>query len=136
MLNLSELEQFVTFAEQGTLSSAAQMLHMSQPTLTRTMKHEEAAFGVPLFRCRMPASKFLIQTDEFAFWELVRKSALPCFSSNLSTAGTDVLQGRTAIPITDAQANATYYFICRKADAAYLAAADQRRAKLSAAPEV
>ena len=44
MLNLSELEQFVTFAEQGTLSSAAQMLHMSQPTLTRTMKHVEAVF--------------------------------------------------------------------------------------------
>ena len=50
MLNLSELEQFVTFAEQGTLSGAAQTLHISQPTLTRTMKHVEAAFGVPLFR--------------------------------------------------------------------------------------
>ena len=287
MLNLSELEQFVTFAEQGTLSGAAQTLHISQPTLTRTMKHVEAAFGVPLFRrsknkielnetglqavqqaknllsaaagavqqvhsyharlhtiavescapaplwsllpvlsasfpertvssrlsppasiagrvlsgrceigilpypeedralaclpvvrerlfvcvppnhplaergsltfaelngltcllrseigfwielCRrcMPASKFLIQTDEFAFRELVRESALPCFSTNLSTARTDALQGRTAIPITDAQANVVYYFICRKADAAYRAAAAQWRAKLSAAPE-
>ena len=95
----------------------------------------EIGFWIELCRRCMPASKFLIQTDEFAFRELVRESALPCFSTNLSTARTDALQGRTAIPITDAQANVVYYFICRKADAAYRAAADQWRAKLSAAPE-
>ena len=95
----------------------------------------EIGFWIELCRRCMPVSKFLIQTDEFAFRELVRESALPCFSTNLSTARTDALQGRTAIPITDAQANVVYYFICRKADAAYRAAADQWRAKLSAAPE-
>lgn len=35
MLNLSELEQFVTFAEQGTLSGAAQTHSYIQPTLTQ-----------------------------------------------------------------------------------------------------
>lgn len=49
MLDLSELYQFVTYAECGTLSAAAEILHISQPTLTRTMQHIEEAFGVPLF---------------------------------------------------------------------------------------
>lgn len=37
MLDLSELEQFVVFADCGTLSKAAEQLHISQPTITRTM---------------------------------------------------------------------------------------------------
>lgn len=49
MLNLPELHQFVTYAEYGTLSAAAEILHISQPTLTRTMKHVEESFGAPLF---------------------------------------------------------------------------------------
>ena len=49
MLNLIELEQLIAFADHGTLSKAAEVLHISQPTITRTMKHVEDAFGVPLF---------------------------------------------------------------------------------------
>lgn len=49
MLDLLELQQFVTFADCGTLSKAAEQLHISQPTLTRTMHHVEDAFGVSLF---------------------------------------------------------------------------------------
>lgn len=49
MLNLSDLYQFVTYADFGTLSATAEKLHISQPTLTRTMQHVEESFGVPLF---------------------------------------------------------------------------------------
>lgn len=49
MIELSCLEQLVTFAEQGTLSKAAEQLHMSQPTLTRAMQNLEDEFQVPLF---------------------------------------------------------------------------------------
>lgn len=49
MLNLVELEQFVSFADNGTLSKAAEVMHISQPTITRTMRHVEEAFGVVLF---------------------------------------------------------------------------------------
>lgn len=49
MLNFIELQQFVSFADCGTLSKAAELLHISQPPITRTMKHVEDAFGVPLF---------------------------------------------------------------------------------------
>lgn len=49
MLNLAELEQFVAFADNGTLLKVSEELHISQPTLTRSMRHVEEAFGVPLF---------------------------------------------------------------------------------------
>lgn len=49
MLDLNELEQFVTFAKYGTLSKTAEILNISQPTITRTMQHIEEAFAVTLF---------------------------------------------------------------------------------------
>lgn len=49
MLDLSELRQLVVFAECGRLSKAADMLYLSQPTMTRSMQHLEEEFGVPLF---------------------------------------------------------------------------------------
>jgi DNA-binding transcriptional LysR family regulator len=49
MIELSQLEQFVVFADCGTLSQAAEKLHISQPTLTRSMQKLEDEFRVPLF---------------------------------------------------------------------------------------
>lgn len=49
MIEIFQLEQLIAFAEHGTLSKAAESLHMSQPTLTRAMKKLEDEFGVPLF---------------------------------------------------------------------------------------
>lgn len=46
---MQELIHLVTFADEGTLSAASEKLHLSQPTLTRTMKHLEELFDVPLF---------------------------------------------------------------------------------------
>lgn len=49
MLNLYELEQFVLFAETGSLTEAAKRLHISAPTLSRSMQNIETTFGVTLF---------------------------------------------------------------------------------------
>ena len=43
------LEQFITIARCGTLSAAAEEIHLSQPTLTRSMQKLEREIGVPLF---------------------------------------------------------------------------------------
>ncbi len=43
------LEQFIGFAEAGTLLKASEILHISQPSLSRSMKKLEEEFGVPLF---------------------------------------------------------------------------------------
>lgn len=52
MLELYELRQFAAFADCGTLSEAAEILHLSQPALSRNMKKLEEEIGVPLFTRR------------------------------------------------------------------------------------
>ena len=263
MLNLEELEQLVTFADLGTLSKAAEHLHISQPSITRTMQHLEDAFGVSLFvrgknrialnqtgekavalartlladadhvlqevqsfdrrlhtiavescapaplwtflpklaaqfpdriisskltpipeilthvqsgtcefgiipfpetlpdinctplireelsvcltkghalaragsvtfamlngfncllrseigfwnemcRKKMPSSRFLVQTDDFEFKELIKNSSLPCFTTNLATDLDDILKDRIILPVTDPEANVTYHLL-------------------------
>lgn len=49
MLETYQLEQLVTFAEYKTLSKAAEVLHISQPSLSRTMQQLEKEIGVTLF---------------------------------------------------------------------------------------
>lgn len=49
MIEIRLLEQLTAFAEHGTLSVAAEKIHASQPTLTRSMKQLEDQLGVTLF---------------------------------------------------------------------------------------
>ncbi len=49
MIEIYLLEQLEAFARCGTLSAAAEELHLSQPALTRSMKKLEDLIGVPLF---------------------------------------------------------------------------------------
>ena len=49
MLDLEALRQLVAFADLGTLSRVAEAVHISTPSITRSMQHLEDAFGVPLF---------------------------------------------------------------------------------------
>ena len=49
MVEIHLLEQLAAFAEYGTLSTAADKLHTSQPALTRSMKKLEDELDVSLF---------------------------------------------------------------------------------------
>ncbi len=49
MFELNQLEQLLSFAEHGTLSAAAEELHLSQPALSRSMRRLEEELTVPLF---------------------------------------------------------------------------------------
>ena len=49
MIEIYLLEQLCAFAECGTLSAAAEKLHISQPALSRSMKKIEDVCGVELF---------------------------------------------------------------------------------------
>lgn len=71
----------------------------------------EIGFWNDICRKKMPASKFLVQTDEFEFLELIRESSLPCFVTNLSSDSKKPFGNRIAIPITDDEVNVTYYAI-------------------------
>ena len=48
-MELYQLRQLVAFAKYGTLSKAAEMVHTSQPALSRSMQNLEAELGVALF---------------------------------------------------------------------------------------
>ena len=49
MLDLEALRQLVAFADLGTLSRVAEAVHISTPSITRSMQHLEDDFGVTLF---------------------------------------------------------------------------------------
>ena len=62
---------------------------------------------------KMPASRFLVQTDDFAFEELVRSSTLLSFVTNITNPSQQISGGRKCIPLTDEEANVRYHLICR-----------------------
>lgn len=49
MIEFYQLEQLVTIAKAGTISKAAEILHISQPGLTRSIQRLEESLGVKLF---------------------------------------------------------------------------------------
>ena len=49
MFELYQLEQLLAVAACGTLSNAAEQLHISQPALSRSMRKLEDEIGVELF---------------------------------------------------------------------------------------
>ena len=75
---------------------------------------DHIGFWADLCRERMPASKFLVQTDEDEFRELISTSSLLCFTTNLVSGYEDLLGGRKIIPITDECADVKYYIIKKK----------------------
>lgn len=71
MIELYELRQFAAFAKAGTLSAAAEILHLSQPALSRNMKKLEDELGIILFE-RKKNKLELNQNGEYAL-ELAKK---------------------------------------------------------------
>lgn len=71
----------------------------------------ELGFWDTLCREKMPSSKFLVQTDVEAFNELVAASSLPCFVTNYIQYKESAYEGRIDIPITDREANVTFYIL-------------------------
>ena len=71
MIELYELRQLAAFAEAGTLSEAAEVLHLSQPALSRNMKKLEEDLGISLFE-RSKNKLELNKNGEYAL-KLARK---------------------------------------------------------------
>lgn len=71
MIELYQLEHLIAFHEYGTLSEAAEQLHISQPTLTRSMKKLEDEFGVSLFT--RSKNKMIINENGYLALQHARK---------------------------------------------------------------
>lgn len=65
MAELNQFYQLVTIADTGTLSKAAEIIHISQPALTRSIQKLEAEWNVTLFD-RQKNKITLNQTGELA----------------------------------------------------------------------
>lgn len=89
-------------------------LSMAQLNGFNCLLRDQIGFWTDLCHAKMPASRFLVQTDEFAFEELIRTSTLFCFTTNFATDVNHLLKDRKVIPITDPEADVTYHLICRK----------------------
>ena len=74
----------------------------------------ELGFWDTLCREKMPASKFLVQTDEEVFDELVEASSLPCFTTDYGQLKMTGHPYRINIPLTDPEADVTFYLMKRK----------------------
>ena len=73
----------------------------------------ELGFWDTLCRERMPAYKFLVQTDESVFDELVKASSLPCFTTDYIVSRDRFYPERVNIPILDEDANVTFYLVSK-----------------------
>ena len=49
-MDLHELQYFLAIADQGNITRAAELLYVSQPTLTKYLQRLEAEIGTPLFQ--------------------------------------------------------------------------------------
>lgn len=78
---------------------------------------DQIGFWTQLCKQHMPASRFLIQTDEFEFNELVRTSTLFHFVTDYTSIQNELDKSRVKIPIVSPEANVTFHLIYKKAKA-------------------
>lgn len=79
----------------------------------------QLGFWSELVYHRMPASKFLVQSDDFAMEELIRTTELPFFVTDISIQSQlYTFKNRTIFPIKDDEAYVSYYLVAR--DKAYI----------------
>ena len=76
----------------------------------------DLGFWNDVVRNRLPASRFLVQSDEFALAELIRTSTLPCFSTGVSLERRyrDLGENRVNIPIADPEVNVSFWLVAQE----------------------
>jgi DNA-binding transcriptional LysR family regulator len=68
----------------------------------------EVGFWMDMLRRNMPRANIVEQADRSVFDQLVRTTELVCFVTNVTHESRSGL-GRVAVPISDADAHATFY---------------------------
>ena len=76
-------------------------------------------FWDDMCREKMPASRFLVQTDQFTMQELIRESSLPCFVTDVAEYDEKIYGNRIVIPISDQEAKITFHIVYGGTDKKY-----------------
>lgn len=82
-------------------------------------------FWDDMCREKMPASRFLVQTDQFTMQELIRESSLPCFVTDVAEYDEKIYGNRIVIPISDQEAKITFHIVYDGTDKKYAPAFTQ-----------
>lgn len=107
-------EKLFVCVPKGHYLAEYKELHGSDLNGFNFLLRSELGFWGTLCREKMPASKFLVQTDAEVFEELVKASSLPCFTTDYFKERSEAYAGRIDIPIMDEDANVTFYLITKK----------------------
>ena len=89
-------------------------LYMREMDGENMLLYEDIGFWRSLPEEKMPHSRFLVQNEQFALYELIASSVLPCFISDITIASDGVPKDRVVIPVLDPEASVTYYTVCQK----------------------
>ena len=106
-------EQLYVCVPQEHELAGCEALNFAQINGFNFLLRTELGFWDALCREKMPASKFLVQTDAGVFDDLVNASSLPCFSTDYFYRGNEPYAGRVNIPLTDAEAHVVFYELHR-----------------------
>jgi DNA-binding transcriptional LysR family regulator len=110
--DLDELEAFVAVAELGSFHAAAEMIHLSQPALTRRIQKLEATLGVPLLDRATRRPQLTSVGRDFFF-----KTKRLLEELDATLLGIRELADRVTGEVTlGAVPTATYYFLPRVID--------------------
>lgn len=75
--------------------------------------YSEIGFWKEVVHEKMPDSRFLIQSERYTLQELMLHSSLPYFVTEKTVTPDFPPASRTAIPLTDAEANPSFYLVAR-----------------------
>lgn len=79
--------------------------------------YKETGFWKDLVTNMLPHSNFLIIENHDIFFSIVMQSPFPSFATDIRIAEAGVIPGQKVIPITDPEATATHYLVCKKENA-------------------
>lgn len=106
-------EQLFFSLPPGHALSGAKQLRFKDLDGETMLLHSQIGFWHKIHVEKMPSARFLLQNERFAFDELVKASALPSFTSDIVLEREGKPQNRVIIPISDEEAHAVYYCVCR-----------------------
>lgn len=91
-MEIRELRYFLAVAEEGTISAAAQALHVAQPSLSRQMKDLEDSLGKTLFvrgnrRITLTEEGMILRKRTAEMLRLMEKTEQEITSSGRKLAG-------------------------------------------------
>ena len=111
----TEAERLFLYARRDHPAASRTGVSFAGMNGTSFLMVSEVGFWSRVVREHMPASRFLLQDSSEALAEVADSSSLPTFATNFSMDCGYTHQDRTAVPFTDAEAQATYWFVCKEA---------------------